>query len=61
MTALPPRGQRKFVFALVALILSGVLVATAGLEGAHYRDIVIGITGLFAGANAAEHFANRDK
>lgn len=52
-------GNRKFIVAMSILVLSTFLVMFQHVDGDNFRDIVIGIMGLFGLANFGEHFAKK--
>ncbi len=52
-------GQRKFVIAMSILMLSTFLVMFQHVDGDNFRDIVIGVMGLFGLANVGEYFAKK--
>ncbi len=53
-------GNRKFIVAMSILVLSTLLTFFAQLSGDNYRDIVIGIMGLFGLANFGEYVAKKE-
>lgn len=52
-------GFRKFIVAMSILVLSTLLAFFARLDGDNFRDIVIGIMGLFGLANVGEYFGSK--
>lgn len=54
-------GNRKFIVAMSILVLSTFLVMFQHVDGDNFRDIVIGIMGLFGLANFGEHLAKKQQ
>lgn len=52
-------GNRKFVVAMSILVLSTLLAMFEHVDGDNFRDIVIGLMGLFGLANVGEYFAKK--
>jgi hypothetical protein len=47
------KGLRKFIFALVAIILPSILIAWGKLESGSYTAIMIAVTSGYLAANVA--------
>jgi len=54
---LPAKGNRKFIVALIALVMSFVLALVGVLAGEHWVTTIGLIVGLFGAANVGEHVA----
>ena len=52
-------GWRKFTVAMSILVFSTFLTYFAQLSGDNFRDIVIGVMGLFGLANVGEYFGSK--